>query len=630
MSDFGMLHEHEGAPISDDASSDLADLNVPPPSDDEEKLIKLVNRLFTKSKQHRAKFDFKWVDYYQMFRGDQWKNKRPSYRHAEVINFIFMHISSVVPQMLDARPRSFFIPQDPSDLEFSEVLNDLYEADAQKGNWLMKIAETLFDGHFYGTGFGSLRFDPTLDYGMGRILHDSEDPFEMYPDPEARDVNDERFSHYIIQAEPRDVEKLRQKYSAHPSVGAIRPDLMDFTKRDERSAFIPKAQFNRLTDKKLPAESFGGDDRSLTDKVMVFTAYIKPADVVEEAEQTQDPMGKVTIRYISKKKYPKGRRVVMINNRIFEDGPLENDDLKFPYMRYTNYLDPRQFWGISEIEPLESPQKIFNKLMSFVLDVLTLAGNPVWVIPTSSGVKPGSFHNAPGMQIPYDGPTPPQRMEGAQLQPYVIQMIDRMAQYFNDVSGSQDVTRGVNPASVTAAAAIENLQQAAQTRTKQKMRNLDAYLTQLGEQYVQLVLQHYTEPRIFRLTNKKGLDKYFRFHVEHQRDIDGRIMLDEKGDPIRIAVVKTFDKDDEGSSSLENAEEKRFLIRGAFDVKVNTQTGLPFVKGEREQKLLQLYDRQIIDREEVLKGMEYPNAEAVLERVAAKEKQAAEMAAMGG
>lgn len=615
MSGFGMLHEHEGADPTD-GLEDLGDLNVPEPTELEEKTIKLCRHLFEKAKKNRAKYDSKWLDYYQMFRGDQWKNKRPSYRHSEIINFIFMHIQSTVSQMFDARPRADFTAQNPNDLEFAKVLSDLYEADAQKGNWLAKDVEAVFDGHFFGIGFGSIKFDPDADYGLGRIIHDSEDPFEIYPDPEARDVNDEQYSAYLVHAQPRDVEKIKTEYANHPLVGAIKSDLADFTKQDDRSAPNVRPQYNRQTTAKLPAETFSGnDERFMSDNVMVFTYYMKPADVVEEAEEETGSDGAVTVRHITKKKYPKGRRVVMINNRVFEDEPLETDNMKFPFMRYVNYIDPRQFFGISEIEPLESPQRIFNKLVSFVLDVLTLTGNPIWLIPTTSGVKPGSFHNAPGMQVPYDGNQPPTRQEGAQLQPYVIQMIDRMENWFNTLGGNSEVSRGIAPPGVTAASAIENLQDAAGTRTKQKMRNLDAYLTQFGEQYVDYVLQYYTVPRIYRLTDKDGLEKYFRFHVEHDTD--------EYGEEVKTGVIKNFTKDPDTGRMVEDLDEKRYLIRGSFDVKVNTRTGLPFVKGEREQKLLQLFDRQIIDREEVLKGMEYPNHEAVLERMRELDEQQA-------
>jgi hypothetical protein len=43
---------------------------------------------------------------------------------------------------------------------------------------------------------------------------------------------------------------------------------------------------------------------------------------------------------------------------------------------------------------------------------------------------------------------------------------------------------------------------------------------------------------------------------------------------------------------------------------------------------MQLFDRQIIDAEEVLKNIKYPNAEAVLKRMAEKQAQAAQAEAM--
>lgn len=638
-----ILFEHE-AP---DADEQGVDLDIPRETELEEDTIKLVNHLLDKARKNRSKFDTRWIDYYRMFRGDQWVKKRPKYLHSECINFIFMHIQSTIPMMTDARPKPAFLPQNPLDIELAEILNECFDSDYQKGNWLLKIAESLFDAHFYGTGYGSLRWDPDAEFGLGRILHDTEDPFNIYPDPEARDINDERYSHYIINAEPRDVEKVRAQYSGHPLVAAIKSDLLDFSKTDEKMQTPVRPQFERLTDKNMPAESFGSDPQALTDKVMVFTCYMKPADIVEERlEKLNESTGEVDVTFIAKKRYPKGRKVVMICNRIFEDGPLDNADISFPFARLVNYIDPRQFFGISEVEQLESPQKIFNKLVSFVLDVLTLTGNPVWLIPTSSGVQPKSFTNAPGMQIPYDGESPPQRVEGVQLQPYVLQMIDRMQQWFTDISGNQDVSRGINPTGVTAASAIESLQEAAQTRTRQKMRNLDSYLVELGKQYVQLALQHYSAPRMFRLTDKDGAEKYFKFHVEpvmeERRDPSGQIIIgpngepeylqkyDDKGDPLKVAVFKGYHTDPQLGLVIEDPQEKRMLIRGSFDIKVATESGLPFKKAEKEQRLLQLFDRQIIDAEEVLKQTDYPNYQAVLERVKAQQQELAAQAAAQG
>jgi hypothetical protein len=63
--------------------------------------------------------------------------------------------------------------------------------------------------------------------------------------------------------------------------------------------------------------------------------------------------------------------------------------------------------------------------------------------------------------------------------------------------------------------------------------------------------------------------------------------------------------------------------RGKLDVRVTTGSSLPFARAEKEQKLLSLFDRGIIDAEEVMKGMDFPNWEAILNRVQEKQAQAA-------
>ena len=121
---------------------DVSDYN---PSESDKKLVKKVEHLFERAKKHRSKYDEKWMDYYKMFRGKQWKEQRPSYRHSEVINLIFREIQSSVPILMDSRPKFEFLPQEPEDREFAQILNDIAESDWVKYNWLHELTEVAQD-----------------------------------------------------------------------------------------------------------------------------------------------------------------------------------------------------------------------------------------------------------------------------------------------------------------------------------------------------------------------------------------------------------------------------------------------------------------------------------------------------
>jgi hypothetical protein len=579
------------------------------PSPEETKAIKLVEHSYATAKKSRANFDQKWTDYYRMFRGHQWKEQRPSYRHAEVINLVFRAIQSEVPIVMDTRPKIEFVPAEPGDLELAQVLNDVLESDWNDGNWLNKLTEITYESRFYGTGLGSLLYDPKASQGAGRIMFECEDLFCGYPDPYARNVNEKANS--FVFAEPTSVEQLKREYPDKKQF--IKSDLMDLASY-ARYNQGENINFRRAGDSRTFSDGPGQYSMESREEALKITLYIHDSECVEEqVKEIDKDSGNEVEKYIQKLKYPNGRKIVTCNGVLLEDGPLEYDDAKFPYLRLVNYIDPRQFFGISEIEQLESPQKIFNKLISFALDVLTLMGNPIWVVDSTSGVDTDNLFNRPGLVVEKEPGTQVTREEGVQLQPYVLQMIENLKMWFDDVSGSNDVSRGNRPEGVTAASAITALQEAQQTRTRQKMRNMDAFLQDMGKMYASRVFQFYDAPRIFRVTGQDQSTRYFKFHVDKQE------VMDENGQPTgeiqKVGKIRTIEMV-EGKPY--EKEEKALQIQGEFDVRVTSGSGLPFEKNRIESQSLALFDRGVIDGEEVLKNIKYPNAEAVMKRMAEK------------
>jgi hypothetical protein len=581
------------------------------PTPEEKKAIKLVNRLFEKAKKHREKYDTRWMDYYKMFRGKQWKEQRPSYRHSEVINMIFQHIQSVVPILSDARQRFEFLPEEPSDLEFARIMDQVAESDWVRGNWTYRLTEIIYDSHFYGTGLAEVCYDAKAKYGAGAVEFKSIDPMYAFPDPDAYDVN-ERCG-FFVYAEPMDVERLKKKWPEKAQY--IKADLMDLMGEDKTD--LGEIKYRSPVDSTLISSTGSNDFYKGQDKALEITCYIK-SDEVEEVENKSfdEATGEERVEYEQRLKYPNGRKIVLAGSVLVFDSANPYEDGLFPYARLTNYIDPRSFWGISEIEVLESPQKTFNKLISFALDVLTLMGNPIWVLDSNSDVDGDNLMNRPGLIIEKAPGSEVRREEGVQLQPYVLQLIDRMREWFNEAGGSQDITRGVKPEGVTAASAISQLQEAAQTRIRQKSRNMDAFLQSSGQLYKNRKLQFTTAPEVVRVTNDQAATKYFKFHVENREQPDGSVQ--------KVGIVRDYIENPETGQMSESPQAREFIMRGNLDVRVSTGSALPFAKDQKFNKARQMFLDGVIDEEEYLKAADYPNWEAVLQRVMDKRAQQAQ------
>lgn len=582
-------------------------------SQEEEYEVKRLMDLFYVYKRYRSRYDKKWLEYYHIFRGKQWDSRRPTWKNSELINFVWQTIQSQIPLQTDVRPRFSFLPTEPSDVEFANILDQIAESDFERYNWLRIVFEVLLDGYIYGTSYASVKYDQNIDNGMGSAVFKSEDIFKCYPHPDARVINDQDGKTFIY-AGPESTDSLRHEFPDKAKY--IRKDVVDKMKKEK--TLINKSEntdyFN--SDLELPmGRSSGSSDCVLDDipRTMVFRFYMLPKDVEETEEvETDEETGEEKKSYTVKRKYPQGRYVVIANKMKLYDGPLEYDDLAMPYSKYNNYILPREFYGVSEIEQLESPQAVFNKMLCFSLDALAMTGNPIWVVDSNSEVDTDNLANVPGLVVEKNPGTEVRRESGVGPSQSAFTMLRELQGWFNTVAGNSEFSEGKAPGGVTAASAIEQLMQASRTRVRQKQRNLDEFMKDAGRLWMNRVFQFYTVPKIYRLTNKDGSQEFRRFRIE--KDEQGQAM----------AVYSDFQEDSE--RGLIELPERRLTLKGQFDVRVTTGSELPFDVADNERKALALYDRGIIDEEEVLVRIDYPNREKVLARLEERKKAEMEMA----
>ena len=586
-------------------------------SPEEQKLVKYLMKKFWMWKKVRDKVSKPWINYHKLYRGQQWSGKRPKWKSSEVVNMIWQTIQSSAPLQTDVRPKFVFLPQSPEDLEFASLIEKVSDADWERWGWMQKVLEVILDGYVVGTGISSMKYNFEKLYGLGVPEMASEEPFYIFPDPDCTGFNDCN-SEGVFKAYPMTTSKLRQKYPKFAD--KIKQDTKDWL-RDTKTCIKNSDfyDFYQSTTMDMPEEVTSSKTENEVPKTLVIEWYGKPKEYEESVENHVDPNGVEKKTYVVRSKYPNGRFVVIANGIILEDGPLPYEDGLIPFSRYVNYADQRQFWGISEIEQLESPQRAFNKILSYAIDIMLYCSNPGWIISNDADVDTDNLTNQPGAVIEKSPSGQVERVQGAQLPPHFMQVLERLTGWFNDIAGQSEFSRGEAPGGVTASSAIEQLIAASRTRIRQKQRNLDDFLQDCGRQYINRILQYYTVPRVFRMTGKDGTPYFMKMSVEK--------ITDDRGDQITAAVLQSYSNSPDGRVVL--SDPQRIFLRGELDIKVQAGSDLPFESSDKERKAMMLFDRQIIDAEEVLDQIQYPNKEKVLARIA-EQQSAAQQAAMAG
>jgi hypothetical protein len=592
--DGAVSNQLEGSGISAD---------VPP---EEQQEIRKILRKFRQFKKHRDRFSKHWIDYYKLYRGVQWSKLRPTWKSSEVVNMIWQAIQSQAPLQTDVRPRFVFLPQDPSDFAFAEILEKVSDSDWDKQNWMANVLEVILDGYILGTGVSEMQWDGEQSDGLGEIVYRSIEPFYFYPDPACNDVNDSR-SHAAFYAYPMATDELKRKYPDRAHL--IKPDVKDWLTHAKTSIRDREiTYFNSDVD--LPEHSWSNDASSSYDipMTLVIEYFGKPQDVTQDAEAGED--GKTV--YKVRKAHPNGRHCIIANGVFLKNDTLPYADNLLPFSKYCNYVDPRQFWGISEIEQLESPQRVFNKILSYTLDVLLYCSNPTWLVDTSADVDTDKLNNMPGLVIEKSPGSEVRREPGSQLNPGFLQVLDRLVEWFNQTAGQSEFSQGQAPGGVTAASAIEQLISASRTRIRQKQKNLDVYLKTVGRQYMHRVLEFYRVPRIYRITEKDGSNYFMKFSVDDVQN--------DQGETKKAAQMQRIDL---VNKRPVEGDVKQIILNGDLDIVVHAGSDLPFEAADKERKALALFDRQIIDAQEVLEQLQYPNREKILARITQLQQQAA-------
>ncbi len=413
----------------------------------------------------------RWLQYLNAWDNSLYEDTyAPSYKTNHVSNFVYSSIESMRPILFDNNPRFEAIPVTPEAMEYTQDINTIIDWEWHRTN----MQEILLANSIYtftlGTSIIMLPYLYKNDVGSstdGDVTPIAVSPFNLYPDPLATCVED---CEYLIYANYIHVNKLKQKY----------PEKADFLHGSD-------IQYSELVNER-------DDNAQVSNQVLVLEVWCRDYTTID-VEETDENGQKVKKK---KSKYPRGRVIISAPELgiILEDKENPYKSGRFPFFLFKDIDIPFQFWGEGEVKWLMSPQKQINDLYNQVIDNAKTTANAQWVIDKNAGIPKGQLTNRPGLIIRKNPGTDIHRESPPSIPMYVQQMIDTLKVDMEVISGIHDVTRGETPTGIQSAAAIQALQEAAQTRVRLKVTLHENSLGLLGTEWIERIRQFWKFNRV--------------------------------------------------------------------------------------------------------------------------------------
>lgn len=536
------------------------------PSDNEKKLCNWVYTKFKQAYVAKAPLMNKWKDYMKAYKGTYFKNEsRPDYKSDEISNMVFSTIETIRPIMVDNNPKFLAVPRTPQGMEFSSDVQIALDYEWDREKMPLKLPAQLIPMLVYGTAVWFVQWDGKQGE-YGEISIKPVDPFNLFPDPLAEDVES---AEYLIYATYKNANQLKQQFP------------------DKASAI----EGSRISMSELVSDR-DSNDNSEENQVLVVEMWCRDWVTMDKDVEGNDKL-----------KYPKGRVITCLPELgiLLSDKKNPYNDGRFPFILMKNYDIPFEFWGVGEVEQILSPQSYINDLTNQIIDNAKLTANMQWIVDKNCGIGKGKLTNRPGLVIRKNPGSEVKRDQPPAMPTYLREQIEVLKQDIQDISGVFDSLKGEKQGSVTAASAIMALQEASQARIRLKIKIMESFLSELACIVYSRMQQFWKLDRWVRVTDLEGNASFKEIGQEVlSNDFDLKVMAGSTMPVNRNAMMD-------------------LMIRLA---QTNGEDGLPLVDRKAVLEFLPTGDKKAIsDRFEELKAQKQQEQQMLAEQQNAQMQQ---------
>lgn len=297
----------------------------------------------------------------------------------------------------------------------------------------------------------------------GDIRCDIASPFEIYPDPLAKTMDE---IGWLVQAKVRKLSYFVDHYEKGNLV-------------KEEGPWLLSTQYElRINSMNSAGPATTGTQQQMKDAAIELAYYEKAS-----------------------KKYPKGRMIICANGVILEDKELSCGEI--PFVKFDDILVAGKFYSEATVTHLRPIQDQYNRVISARADWTNklLAGK--YLAAKGHGLISEALNNQSGEVVEYNaipGAPPPMAMQIPVMPQYAYQEEDRLNNMMFEISGISEVSRGQLPSASIPAIGMQLLVEQDETRIGIMTDSHEEGWARIGGLILKYVEEYYQTERVLKLS----------------------------------------------------------------------------------------------------------------------------------
>ena len=222
--------------------------------------------------------------------------------------------------------------------------------------------------------------------------------------------------------------------------------------------------------------------------------------------------------------FPNGRKIVFLEDMILQDEDLGFSHGDLPFLRLVDLEVPGSLHGMSRYQQVLNMQVAHNNLSQAMMKNEFLMGAPKWMMPRGA-CKIEQLGNGPTI-VQYQGPVAPQLVQMNPTSPTTFNFRSQIATELGQGFGVHPVSRGEPPRGITAAVAMQFLNEQETERSISDISRHNNFVRDLAIISISVAGDRYdiNDGRMLRILGKENKHLLKFFDVAHlHKDYDVRI-----------------------------------------------------------------------------------------------------------